>query len=126
MYQISTIVDFINYISLKTGISIGGYDEAKVQGGIKLSIGKNSDDYNGVGRGKLNIQNLLILRDEKGAFGSPTSDSVRTSIDINTKSVLLVFFDFEGRNNFAKYLEEITSEANWFFTLSDINISVIK
>ena len=47
-----------------------------------------------IGRGELNIENLPVLRDESGAFGTPTSDSVRTSVTLNTKRFLMVFFGF--------------------------------
>ena len=120
LYQISTMVDFINYISLKTGISIGGYDTTKIKGDVFWSIGKSSDEYEGVGRGALNIEFLPVLRDSIGAFGSPTSDSVRTSIELTTNSVMMVFFDFEGRNNLLANLEEIASEVKQFFAISTI------
>ncbi len=126
LYQINTMVDFINYLSLKTGMSIGGYDESNIDGKMFLSIGKNDDDYNAVGRGKLNIENLPVLRDEIGAFGSPTSDSVRTSISIDSNFFVLVFFDFQGQSDLASILKQILVEAKQFFTLSESKIAIIQ
>ena len=126
LYQISSMVDFINYISLKTGMSIGGYDVAKIEGDVALSIGESTDEYEGVGRGCLNIEFLPVLRDALGGFGSPTSDSVRTSIDISTNSVVMVLFDFEGSNDLQTVLENITFEVEQFFATSRFEIRLVN
>ena len=94
IYHVNNIVDIVNLVSLVTGFSIGGYDFEKIQPPVFLSVGKNDDIYEGIGRGELNIEALPVLRDQLGAFGSPTSDSNRTSVDINTQRFLLVIFGF--------------------------------
>ncbi len=94
LYQINTLVDIINFISLKTGFSIGGFDVSKIQGNVEAGIGRPDELYHAIGRGLLNIENLPVLRDEKGAIGSPTSDEERTSIGTDTIQILLVFYDF--------------------------------
>ena len=43
-----------------------------------------------------NISGLPVLRDELGAFGSPTSDSQRTMITMDTQYFLMVIFGFNG------------------------------
>lgn len=96
LYQISNVVESINLTSLNSGFSIGGYDADKIEGNIDLSLGRADDVYEAIGRGQLNIENLPVFRDSKGAFGSPTSDSVRTCITENTQRILLVFLDFES------------------------------
>ncbi len=94
LYQISNLVDLINYLSFSTGISIGGYDASKISGDLILRIGQAEDQYQAIGRGPLNIAHLPVLSDHVGPFGNPTSDSQRTSIQAQTQTVLLVFFDF--------------------------------
>ncbi len=94
LYRLNNVVDLINFVSLKTGFSIGGYDADKIEGNVSLSIGKADDVYDALGRGLLNISSLPVLRDGIGVFGSPTSDSVRTGIQVETNNVLWVFFDF--------------------------------
>ncbi len=96
LYQINNVVDIINLASIKSGFSIGGYDVDLLNGTLHLGKGKENEPYQAIGRGTLNIHCLPVLRDETGAFGSPTSDSTRTAINANTKKVLLVFFDFGG------------------------------
>lgn len=94
LYQINTIVDTLNLISIKTGYSIGGYDAAKIEGDIVLGIGAKGELYEGIGKGDLNIEHLPVFRDNKGAFGTPTSDSTRTMVTENTSSFLMVFLNF--------------------------------
>lgn len=106
LYKVNNVVDALNLISVKTGISIGGYDISKVVGNVQLDIGTARDEYTGIGRGKLNIEGLPVLRDEQGVFGSPTSDSERTMIQDNCKKVSFVFFNFGNDENMVHYLEE--------------------
>ena len=108
LYQISNIVDVINLSSVKTGYSIGGYDLNKIEGDIVFDIGKKEDDYEAIGRGKMNIDSLPIFRDEAGAFGSPTSDSVRTMITEKTTQILLVVINFAGHDEFENDLNLIS------------------
>ncbi len=96
LYQINNLVDLLNLISIKTGFSIGGYDNHKIDGQITLGIGQADEPYEAIGRGSLNIECLPLLRDTLGAFGSPTSDSSRTMVTDDCKEFLMVFFDFEG------------------------------
>lgn len=112
LYKVNNVVDILNYISLKTGISIGGYNTDLIVGEVFLDIGKISDDYNGIGRGKLNIEGLPVLYDSKGPFGSPTSDSERTMLHIGAKSITFVYFDFENATN----IEDIINETKELLT----------
>jgi DNA/RNA-binding domain of Phe-tRNA-synthetase-like protein len=94
LYRINNVVDIVNMVALQSGISIGAYDSGLIDESISLELGKIDELYDAVGRGWLNIENLPVLKDRKGPFGSPTSDSVRTSVTMNTQKLLLVFFDF--------------------------------
>ncbi|MFK7922595.1 MAG: B3/4 domain-containing protein [Bacteroidia bacterium] len=94
LYQISNVVEIINLTSLISGFSIGGYDASKIEGEVALSLGLASDVYEAIGRGILNIENLPVFRDEISAFGSPTSDSMRTRITEDSRTILLIFLDF--------------------------------
>ncbi len=94
LYDISNVVDIVNVISATTGYSIGGYDAGNIIGDVTLGIGESEEPYIGIGRGNLNIERLPIFRDKLSAFGSPTSDSVRTMISARTTSFLMVFIAF--------------------------------
>jgi len=105
MYKISNLVDAINLASISTGYSIGGYDTDKISGEITFGKGKKDDEYNAIGRGSLNIENLPVFYDEIGAFGSPTSDSERTMITSETKNILWIVMNFGGHENFEEDLK---------------------
>lgn len=95
LYHVNNMVDILNMVSLATGFSIGGYDRDKIQGSITFGLGRDQEPYLGIGRGDLNIENLPVFRDEEGAFGTSTSDSVRTMVTEETQKFLLVFPAFE-------------------------------
>ena len=113
LYRISNIVDIINLVSISTGFSIGGYDVSKIRGSIRFGIGAKDELYSGIGRGELNIEGLPVFRDNQGAFGSPTSDSVRTCVDGNTRRFLMVIIGFgacELLQNAGKMAVQLLSE----------------
>lgn len=89
LYRVNTLVDLVNLVSLRTGLSIGGFDAARIDGDLAWGIGRAGEPYEGIGRGPLNIEGLPVLRDRLGAFGSPTSDSERTKIRPETTEFLL-------------------------------------
>ena len=97
LYQIDTLVDLINLISLQTGYSIGGFDADKIQGiDLCLGIGKADEPFEGIGRGKLNIEGLPVYRDNVGGIGTPTSDNERTKMDVNTTHILAIINGYSG------------------------------
>ncbi len=94
LYQINNVVDLLNMVSITSGFSIGGYDSDKIEGGIFFGIGQKDEPYQGIGRGGLNIEHIPVFRDGIGAFGTPTSDSVRTSVSPETKRFLMIIIDY--------------------------------
>nr|WP_320119913.1 phenylalanine--tRNA ligase beta subunit-related protein [uncultured Marinifilum sp.] len=99
LYKINNVVDLLNLVSIESGFSIGGYNADKIDGNINFGIGKADEDYYGIGRGKLNIEYLPVFRDSKGAFGSPTSDSMRTSINSECTNFLMLIISFQNDND---------------------------
>lgn len=96
LYKISTLVDLINLVSLKTGYSIGGFDRDKIVGIPTLGVGCQDEKFEGIGRGVLNIEGLPLYRDEIGGIGTPTSDEIRTSISDDTKNILIIINGYSG------------------------------
>jgi len=96
LYRINNVVDLVNLVSLKSGLSIGGYDVEKISGDVIFDIGKPDEPYEAIGRGELNITSLPVFRDSISAFGSPTSDSVRTSVTGDTKRFLMIIVGFSS------------------------------
>ena len=114
MYRISNVVDIINLVSLSSGFSIGGYDTRKIQGQISLQVGMPEMEYRALGRGELNISHLPVLVDQAGAFGSPTSDSVRTAIETESTQIALVFFDFGHQPELTAAMQEAVNGLHEF------------
>ena len=96
LYEVDALVDLGNLLSLKTGCALGVFDLDKISGSnITLGVGRESEEYIGIGRGQINITGLPVLRDDQGGFGTPTSDHERTAVDATTKRVLMTIHLFE-------------------------------
>lgn len=126
LYQISNIVDTINLASIMTGYSIGGYDYDKIQGAVKFDIGRSDDIYEAIGRGIINIENLPVFRDQIGAFGSPTTDSVRTMITENTSRVMLIVVNFGVEHGFEDDVKMISDLVMEYSSGKNIQIQFIS
>ncbi|MFK7810353.1 MAG: B3/4 domain-containing protein [Saprospiraceae bacterium] len=125
LYKINNVVDALNLISVETAYSIGGYDMDNIQGNIKLGIGEANEPYEGIGRGELNIKGLATLRDDLGAFGTPTSDSARTSVSENTKRFLMVFYNFEGSNLLEGALDKTATLYREHLRAEDVQMAIV-
>ena len=108
-YAINNVVDLLNLCSVESQFSIGGYDLDQIEGAIKLVI-CNDQTYQAIGRGALNVKNLPLLADNVGLFGSPTSDSLRTSIQEGLRTCLLVVFDFGFSDLLNQFLSETAKQ----------------
>ena len=109
LYQIDTLVDIINLVSLRSGFSIGGFDADKIQGDrLVLGIGREGEPYEGIGRGVLNIDGLPVYRDAIGGIGTPTSDHERTKMDIHTVHLLAIINGYSGEKGLQEAAELTT------------------
>ena len=97
VYQVSTLVDIINLVSIRSGFSIGGFNKNKIQGDIELGIGTAEDEFEAIGRGLLNVEGLPLYRDQIGGIGTPTSDNERTKISEDTTRLLMVINGYSGK-----------------------------
>ena len=108
LYRMNNIVDTINFLSISSHFSIGGFDAANIDGAIELNIGDNQT-YMAIGRGELNIEFMPALRDNIGFFGTPTSDSERTMVNPMIDEILLVYYDFGGNESLGLAIESAAS-----------------
>lgn len=85
-------VDLNNFFSLQYEIPVGIYDADKLKGNLTLSLGNKDSGYNGL-NGRFNsLENIPILSDDEGPFGSPYVDSARTAVTEETTNALHAFF----------------------------------
>lgn len=96
LYEINTLVDLINLVSIRTGFSIGGFDADKVHGPLSIGVGQAGEPFEAIGRGMLNIEGLPVYRDTLGAIGTPTSDVERSKLSLETTRLLLVIHSAGG------------------------------
>lgn len=94
LYRINNLVDAGNILSIETKRSVAILDYHQIVGDVVVRLGTDDDEYYGIGRGLLNVSNIPVYVDEVGPFGSTTSDTVRTSVTENTKTILLLIICF--------------------------------
>ncbi len=105
LYQINTLVDMINLISIKTGYSIGGFDAGLIESDLILGVGEENEPFEAIGRGTLNIHGLPVYRDSGGGIGTPTSDEERTKIKPETHRLLMIINAYSGENGLQEAVE---------------------
>ncbi len=113
LYQINTLVDLINLVSLKTGYSIGGFDADKIEGNLTLGVGEAGEKFEAIGRGLMNIEGLPVYRDNTGGIGTPTSDEERTKISPETTNLLMIINGYSGEKGLkeaGEYAEKLLNK----------------
>jgi len=109
LYQINTVVDINNLISLETLHSVGSYNIDNLKPPVVFRIGKPGESYKGIGKEIVNVADLPVFADEAGPFGSPTSDSERAMITLGTKKVIIVIISFTGQEHLKGQLQRTTN-----------------
>lgn len=105
LYEVNTVVDANNLISIESGFSVGSYDTGHLGEHLVFRTGHLGETYQGIGKDQVNIEALPVLADEEGAVGSSTSDSRRAMITEDTKEVLTLIYCFSDRKELEKAME---------------------
>lgn len=90
--RVHPVVDVCNLCSLEHQLPLGLYDRDQVRGAIRARAGREGEGYEGIRKDRVNLAGRLLLADEDGPFGAPTSDSLRSSITEDTRRLLVVVF----------------------------------
>lgn len=106
LYTINSVVDVNNLLSIESGLSVGSYDLDQIHGTITFRKAEKGEGYTGIGKDFLDMENMLVLADEEGIFGSSMSDSTRAMVKEQTKNVLLVLYCFEKDIDLLALLEK--------------------
>jgi len=126
IYKVSTLVDIINLVSIRSGFSIGGFDANLIQGDVKLEAGTASDDFEAIGRGKLNVEGLPLYKDEVGGIGTPTSDNERTKLSPDTTQLLVVINGYSGENGLMEATKHCIQLLEKYAALGKYQVSLLK
>ncbi len=105
LFRINTVVDTNNLVSLHTGMSAGSYRIDALAAPLVFRKAGAGESYQAIGRGPLNLENLPVLADAQGPFGSPTSDSERSKITLDTETVLMVIYGFGEAKGLARAID---------------------
>src|SRR5438552_4755358 len=92
LYFINSVVDLINYFSLKMLCPMGLFDADLLKPPITWRVGRQGEMYEGIGRDRLNLLNFPLLADSDGPFGSLVSDSMKTRVTGTCTRILWVTF----------------------------------
>lgn len=125
LYHINSVVDVNNLISIESGLSVGSYNLAHVQGTITLRKAENGEGYTGIGKDFLDMENMLVLADDEGIFGSSMSDSTRAMVTEQTKDVLVVIYCFENDIDLQALLEKAQTDFQKFADVQDIEAWIV-
>ncbi|HUF23017.1 MAG TPA: phenylalanine--tRNA ligase beta subunit-related protein [Vicinamibacterales bacterium] len=88
--RINNVVDVCNWCSLEFQVPYGLYDLFRVSGAIVLRVGRPGESYPGIRKDVVHVDGRLVLADDEGPFGNPTSDSARTMVTREAASILTV------------------------------------
>jgi DNA/RNA-binding domain of Phe-tRNA-synthetase-like protein len=104
LYFINTVVDVCNLVSITTRHALGAYDLDKVKGDVVFRPAAAGEVYCGIGRGEINLEGLPVFCDQDGPFGTPTSDSERTMITLDSRRIAFVIVACCGRDRLDEQL----------------------
>ncbi len=105
LYEVNTVVDVNNLISIESGFSVGSYDAANIEDELIFRVGREGETYKGIGKDEIKIDSLPVLADSKGAIGSSTSDSERAMITEDAKEVLTLIYSFSDNRDLEKAMQ---------------------
>ena len=95
--EVNPVVDACNLCSLEHQMPLGLYDRDVIRGEVVARLGRGGEGYEGIRRQRVNLDGRLLLADDNGPFGAPTSDSLHTSVTAATRNVAVVLFCPVGR-----------------------------
>lgn len=118
--DVNPAVNLTNLLSLKFQICYGLYDLAHVQGDIVIILGEKNDCYQGIRKETLNFQGKIVLRDAQGAFGNPSADSLRASVNESSRDIMQVLFFHPSDYLKEKILDETQAKYRQFFNIGEV------
>lgn len=126
IYRLTTLVDLINLVSIRSGYPISALDADKLDGdSLSLGIGEEGEYYEGIGRGQLNIAGMPVYRDAKGGVATPTSDEERTKITELTTRVQININGYAEEMPMAECVDWVVTLLKKYAMATDIETQII-
>lgn len=126
IYRLTTLVDLINLVSIRSGYPISALDADKLEGdSLSLGIGEEGEYYEGIGRGQLNIAGMPVYRDAKGGVATPTSDEERTKITELTTRVQININGYAEEMHMAECVDWVVTLLKKYAMATDIETQII-
>jgi DNA/RNA-binding domain of Phe-tRNA-synthetase-like protein len=121
-------VDVCNLCSLEHQIPLGLYDRDVVEGAVHVRAGREGEGYSGIRKQRVHLAGRLLLADDHGPFGAPTSDSLRTAVESNTRRLLVVLFCPMERagQTLTGVLEHIAERLTRFCSARVVSVGVVQ
>jgi DNA/RNA-binding domain of Phe-tRNA-synthetase-like protein len=128
MPEVNTAVDVCNLCSLEHQLPLGLYDRDKIKGPIEVRLGATGEGYAGIRKQRVNLSKRLLLSDDNGPFGAPTSDSAHTCVSQTTTNLLVVVFCPPGRagDAISTLLEQLTDRLGRYCNASVVAARVVQ
>ena len=126
LYQINSVVDVNNLVSLESLNPAGTYDLEKINPPIELRIGGADESYKGIGKDLINIESLPVFADSASPFGSPTSDSERAMVSLESKNVLMTVFSFTGPGGLDRWMSRASDLLGRYCSAGEIETCLVR
>ena len=108
------------------GFSAGSYDTDCINGDIVLNLGHAGESYKGIGKDSVNIENLPVLCDNDGPFGSPTSDSEKAMITLSSKNIITLIYVFTEDEDITALLDKAAGYIEKYAKAENIEKFIIQ
>jgi DNA/RNA-binding domain of Phe-tRNA-synthetase-like protein len=111
-------VDLTNLLSLRFQVCYGLYDLERIQPPLVIALGASDDGYQGIRKQFLDFNGKIVLRDRQGAFGNPSADSLRASVNESSRDILQVLFFAPDDPERQRVLSATLDAFNEFFAMT--------
>ncbi len=126
--RVNLVVDICNLCSLEHQLPLGLYDRDYVRGAVQARTGLPGEGYPGIRKQRVNLEGRLLLADDEGPFGAPTSDSARTAVtEATTRLLVVVFCPLERADRLlSAMLEQIADRLTRYASASVVAVRVAQ
>lgn len=115
---VNPVVDLTNLLSLQFQVCFGLYDLERLQPPLVITLGAEGDHFQGIRKQVLGFAGKIVLRDGQGAFGNPSADSLRSSVDKDSRDILQVLFFSADDQETQRVLSSALAAFSEFFTMA--------